>query len=294
MIKRRLSFKSQKLIYELSTKFIIYLSLLIFALWLIIPFSIIISTSFKTWQEAETIGFHFIPKEFSLDGYLNALSYGTESYGISILLRGFINTLLYVVPTTLIGLFVSSLAGFGFAKTNFKGKKVMFTCMIATMLIPGTIMIAPTYIIYDKLMLVDTPIPIIVPGMFGAAACVFFMRQFYTSIPDGLIDAARIDGLSNFEIFIKIMIPLSKPALIAQGVLGFVGGYNDYFNPLIYLQSPKYYTLQIALRSFTGTYSNMTNALMAGSVLVLLPAFIIYIFAQKFFIEGVATTGMKL
>jgi multiple sugar transport system permease protein len=120
------------------------------------------------------------------------------------------------------------------------------------------------------------------------------MRQFYAGIPTDLVDAAQIDGMSHIQIFFKIMVPLSKPALIAQGILGLMNGYNDYFLPYIYLQEPDLYTVQIALRNFTGTYSSLINTMMAGSIVVLLPAFIVYVFTQKYFIEGIATTGMKL
>lgn len=280
-------------IARIISKVCIYTILTIFALWIIVPLIVVISTSFKTWQEANTLGFTLIPKKISIEGYRHALSFKAFGGDLPILLTGFVNTLIYVVPTTLMGLFLSSLSGYAFAKINFKGKNILFTLMIATMLIPGAIMIAPSYVMYDTIRWTGTPLPIIVPGMFGAAAAVFFMRQFYSGIPTDLVEAAKIDGLSHIQIFFKIMVPLSKPALIAQGVLGFMAGYNDYFGPYIYLQDPKQYTIQIALRNFSGTYSSQINTLMAGSVVVLLPAFIIYIFAQRYFIEGIATTGMK-
>ena len=144
------------------------------------------------------------------------------------MIRGFLNTLAYVLPPTLCGLFASALAAFAFAKLNFKGKNLLFGLLLITMLIPGTIMLTPTYVIYDLIGWTDSPLPLIIPGMFGAAACVFFMRQFISGIPDSVVEAAKIDGVGYFGIFIKIIIPLSVPALIAQGLLGFIGGYNDY------------------------------------------------------------------
>lgn len=280
-------------IAKIVSKICIYLILIVFALWIIVPLLVVVSTSFKTWQEAESLGFSFVPKIFSVEGYKFALTFKGYEMKVPALLLGFLNTLIFVIPTTLMGLFLSSLSGYAFAKINFKGKNLLFTLMILTMLIPGTIMIAPSYVMFDTIRWTGTPWPIIIPGMFGAAACVFFMRQFYSGIPTELVEAAKIDGLSHLQIFFKIMVPLSKPALIAQGVLGFMGGYNDYFGPYIYLQNPKHHTIQIALRNFSGTYSAQVNTLMAGSVVVLLPAFIIYIFAQRYFIEGIATTGMK-
>ncbi|MDR2827864.1 MAG: carbohydrate ABC transporter permease [Acholeplasmatales bacterium] len=277
-------------------KVLIYGSLLIFALWTIIPFSIVLSTSMKTWQEANQITFSFFPKQYDFSGYTKAILYNSTPFDTMIpdLVRGFGNTLLFVVPTTLIGLLTSSFAGYAFAKINFKGKKLLFGILMVSMLIPGTIMIVPSYILYDALGLSATPFPIIVPGMFGAAACVFFMKQFFSGLPNDLIDAAKVDGLNHFQIFWRIIVPLSKPALLAQGILGFVGGYNDYFNPNIYLTEPKYYTLQISLRQYAGTMSQQINSVMAGCIIVLVPVLIIYCVAQKYFVEGIATTGMKL
>ena len=289
-----LNYQRKQRAVKIVSKVSIYTVLCIFALWVILPFSIIISTSLKSWQEANTLGFSFIPKVITFEGYNNAITHTAYEQNLPALIKGFINTLIFVIPTTIIGLLTSSMAGFSFAKINFKGKKAMFGFLIVTMLIPGTILIAPSYVMFDYIRWVDTPLPIIIPGMFGAAMCVFFMRQFYMGIPTDLVEAARVDGMSYTGIFFKIMVPLSKPALIAQAVLGFMGGYNDYFNPYIYLQSPQYHTVQIALREFAGTYSSKINTLMAGSIVVLVPAFIIYIFAQRYFVEGIATTGMKL
>ena len=214
--------------------------------------------------------------------------------GAPLLIRGFMNTLMIVLPPTILGLFCSAMSAYAFAKLRFKGKNVLFSALLMTMMIPGTIMLTPSYLIYNLLGWVDTPLPLMIPGMFGAATCVFFMRQFYAGIPTSLIEAAKLDGMGYFKIFWKIMVPLSVPALLAQGILGFIGGYNDYFGPYLYLQSPQWYTLQIALNSFQGTYSRNIPAMMAGALIALIPTLVIYIVAQKYFIEGIATSGMKL
>lgn len=132
-----------------------------------------------------------------------------------------------------------------------------------------------------------------IPGMFGAAACVFFMRQFFMGIPDSIIEAAKLDGVGFVGIFFKIMVPLSVPALLAQGLLGFIGGYNDYFGPLIYLQSSDLYNLQIALKVFASAYGDEPNVVMAGTMAALIPTLIIYFIAQDYFIEGIAASGIK-
>ncbi len=279
---------------QITGKVLIYIVLILFALWILVPFSIVIITSFKTVREASNPQFTFFPKDFSVDGYKDVFTYAAGGEGMPLIIRGFLNTFLIVIPPTVLGLFCSAMSAYAFAKLRFKGKNLLFSVLLMTMMIPGTIMLTPSYMIYTLLGWVDTPLPLMIPGMFGAATCVFFMRQFYSGIPTSLIEAAKLDGMGYFKIFWKIMVPLSVPALLAQGILGFIGGYNDYFGPYLYLQDPKWYTLQIALNSFQGSYSRNIPAMMAGAVIALIPTLIIYIVAQKYFIEGIATSGMKL
>lgn len=277
-------------------KVLIYLALVIFAIWILAPFSIVIMTSFKTWQEATDPEFSFFPKEFTFQGYKEVFTYTASAgdFPMPIMLRGFINTLIIIIPPTILGLFCSAISAYAFAKLRFKGKNLLFGFLLLTMMIPGTIMLTPSYMIYDMIGWTNTPLPLMIPGMFGAATCVFFMRQFYSGIPTELIEAAKLDGMGYFKIFWKIMVPLSVPALFAQGLLGFIGGYNDYFGPYLYLQDPEWYTLQIALKSFQGSYSSNVPTIMAGSIVALIPTLVIYAVAQNYFIEGIATSGMKL
>ncbi|HCY49245.1 MAG TPA: sugar ABC transporter ATP-binding protein [Clostridiales bacterium] len=277
-------------------KVLIYLALVIFAIWILAPFSIVIMTSFKTWQEATDPEFSFFPKEFTFQGYKEVFTYTASAgdFPMPVMLRGFINTLIIIIPPTILGLFCSAISAYAFAKLRFKGKNLLFGFLLLTMMIPGTIMLTPSYMIYDMIGWTDTPLPLMIPGMFGAATCVFFMRQFYSGIPTELIEAAKLDGMGYFKIFWKIMVPLSVPALFAQGLLGFIGGYNDYFGPYLYLQDPEWYTLQIALKSFQGSYSSNVPTIMAGSIVALIPTLVIYAVAQNYFIEGIATSGMKL
>lgn len=282
-------------VQRIISKTLIYTALVIFALWILVPFSIVITTSFKNWIEATDPEFSFLPKDFTLESYVKVFTYTSSSESVlPVMLQGFLNTLLIVIPPTLFGLFFSSMSAYAFAKLRFKGKNVLFSILLATMMIPGTIMLTPSYVIYDMIGWVDTPLPLMIPGAFGAATCVFFMRQFYAGIPTELIEAAKLDGMGYFKIFWKIMVPLSVPALFAQGLLGFIGGYNDYFGPYLYLQSDRWTTLQLALTTFQGAYSSDTPTVMAGALVALLPTLIIYVVAQKYFIEGIATSGMKL
>ena len=228
---------------------------------------------------------------FTLDGYKNAFEKVASSTSI---VEGFFNTLWIVIPPTVIGLMTSTLAAYAFAKMRFRGKNVMFGLLIATMMVPGIATLVPSYIIYDYLgITVSAPFfPLMVPGMFGAAACVFFMRQAIFAIPDSVIEASRIDGIGPFGCFVKIVLPLVKPALLSQGILGFVGGYNDYFGPLIYLKSD-YQTLQIAVSVFSDRYSGDWPSILAANVVAIIPTVLIYIFVQKYFIEGITAGGEK-
>ena len=276
---------------ELLRKTIIYAGLLLFSLFVLFPFAIMLVSSFK--HKEETIGsFTWWPEMgFTLDGYKNAFEKVASSTSI---VEGFFNTLWIIIPPTIIGLLVSTLAAYAFAKMRFRGKKVMFGLLIATMMVPGIATLVPSYIIYDYLgITVDAPFfPLMVPGMFGAAACVFFMRQAIFAIPDSVIEASRIDGIGPFGCFVKIVLPLVKPALLSQGVLGFVAGYNDYFGPLIYLKSD-YQTLQIAVSVFSDRYSGDWPSILAANVVAIIPTVLIYIFVQKYFIEGITAGGEK-
>lgn len=280
---------------QIAAKVLIYFVLVLYAVIIVFPFSIILVTSFKTWQDSASLTFEWIPANgFTLEGYKEVFSFrANPDSALPTLVRSFINTVLYIIPPTVIGLFTSSMAAYAFAKLKFRAKNVMYSILLATMMIPGTITIAPQFSIYDAIQWVDTPLPLMIPGMFGAAACVFFMRQFFSGIPDSLVEAAKLDGESYIGIFFRIMVPLSVPALLAQGLLGFIGGYNDYFNPLIYLQSSELQTLQVALRTFSTVYALKPSIVMAGTVVALVPMLIIYFFAQDYFIEGIAASGLK-
>ncbi len=274
---------------------LVYAALILFALWILVPFSLVIITSFKTIKEANSLDFTWWPKEFTLQGFERVFTYDTGSAfeGVPLLLSGFINTLWIVIPPTLMGLLSSALAAYAFSKLRFRLKNQLFGLLLLTMMIPGTILLTPTYIVYNLIGWVDTPMPLMIPGMFGAAACVFFLKQFYAGIPDELLEAGKIDGIGYIRFFFAVMVPLSVPALLAQGLLGFIGGYNDYLGPLIYLQSPELYTLQIALNNLKDIFSQNVPAMMAATLISIAPTIILYLATQKFFVQGIATSGMK-
>ena len=282
--------------FSVGGKIVKYFILSLAALTILIPFYVIVITAFKASHAVAThIPFIWFPKfdELSFRAFGNLFTTYTISTGKSMVLTGIINTFLIVIPNTVVGMISSSVSAYAFAKLKFKGKNLMFALLLFTMMLPGIVMLIPSYILFDALYLTDTYFPLMAPAMFGSAACVFFLRQFFSGIPDEVIDAAKLDGLSYPGIYWKIMLPLSLPAVFAQAILGFVAGYNDYLAPLIYLTSPEKYTLQIALQFFSGSTLKDLPTVMAGAVLALLPTTLIYVFAQKYFVEGIAITGLK-
>ena len=282
--------------FSVGGKIVKYCILSLAALTILIPFYVIVITAFKASHAVAThIPFIWFPKfdELSFRAFGNLFTTYTISTGKSMVLTGIINTFIIVIPNTVVGMISSSVSAYAFAKLKFKGKNLMFALLLFTMMLPGIVMLIPSYILFDALYLTDTYFPLMALAMFGSAACVFFLRQFFSGIPDEVIDAAKLDGLSYPGIYWKIMLPLSLPAVFAQAILGFVAGDNDYLAPLIYLTSPEKYTLQIALQFFSGSTLKDLPTVMAGAVLALLPTTLIYVFAQKYFVEGIAITGLK-
>ncbi len=273
-----------------------FILLLLYALVILIPFYIMLITAFKTTKESMNPQFTWWPQQgFSLEGFRRVLVDDMSGGGGkgSTILRGFGNTMLIVIPRVAVWVFTSALAAYAYAKLRFKAKKALYGVLLSTMFVPGTVLMIPSFIMWDNLYLTDTFVPLILPACFGGPACVFFLRQFFTGIPDELLEAGKIDGMGEFRLFLYIMLPLSVPAVIAQLVLGFVNGYNEYLGPLMYLQSPERYTLQLALRYYTSTYANDYQAIMSGAFVALVPTIVLYVAAQKFFVEGIATSGLK-
>lgn len=273
----------------------IYAVLILAVLAILGPLYIVLVISFMDKAEAMSPSFTLWPENFNLHGYIEVFSYTSGGTGaLPTVVAGFLNTMYVVVPPTLVGILMSALSAFAFSKMKFKGSNFLFSILLSTMMIPGTISMIPSFLIFDKIGWTDTFLPLMVPTFFGGAGTVFFLKQFFFSIPNDLIEASKVDGLSNFGAFRQIILPLSVPALVAQFVMQFVGGYNAYLGPLLYLYSPEKYTLQIALNFFKGTYSTDYSVVMAGAVSSLLPTVILYLIGQNYFLEGMATSGMKL
>ena len=263
-----------------------YVVLIFACLLVLIPFLVILSTSLKQVSEAMNLPFSFIPNELTFEAYISTLS-DTKVW------KGLINTLIVVCPVMIVGVFVSSLAAYAFAKINFKGKDLLFSLILGSMMLPGVITMTPAFVLYDMIGWTDTFLPLMVPGLFGTASCIFFMRQFISKIPNEVIESAKVDGLGHFQTFVKIIFPMIIPAVIAQIILWFFAGYNDYFGPMIYLSSQDNYTLQLVLQNMASQADGNWPKVMSICIVSLIPALIIYAIAQKALLKGIALEGIK-
>lgn len=205
------------------------------------------------------------------------------------------NTVVILIPVMIGTVATSAMVGYGFSRFRFKGKRAWFLILLATMMLPGQITLIPQYLMFREFGWVNTPLPLIIPAFFGGGAFnIFLIRQFMNGIPKDIDEAAVIDGASRFTIFSKIIMPLSRPALTAIGVFTFIGVWNDFNGPLIYLNDSTKYTLTLGLSFFKGMYKTQWNELMAATVLVILPVLILFFCAQQYIIDGIViSSGTK-
>ena len=270
-----------------------YLVLIFFAILIIVPFLIAIITSITPNISIVENGFQWFTGIIDVEYYLKLLT--TDEYGS--IYKCLLNTILYIAPPVILGTFVAAMAAYAFARIKFKGRNVLFYIFLSTMVIPGIITTFPSYLLFVQLYKVNEwwPLfPIIVPGIFGGVATMFFLKQYFSTLPKELEEAAEMDGMNRFKMFTKIILPISTPAIITQLLLGFNACYNDYLAPLLYLGgNQKLYTMQLFVYGLSTSYNTSYPLLMAGGILALLPTLILYIFGQKFFVEGIVMTGLK-
>lgn len=284
---------------KLSKSFIWYIAVLLISLVTVFPLIWTVSTSFKPTSEILSNGMNLIPKMFTWDNYKDVFS--TTPFA-----RYLVNSLILAVGGVLSNLFFGSLAGYAFAKLPFKGKKGLFMTFLGSMMIPAVVTMIPSFLVLKNFPLmggnditghggmgfINTYWAILIPGAAGAFS-IFFMKQFFETLPDELSEAARIDGCSEFKIFWKIYMPLAKTALATLGIMTFQAGWNQFMWPLIVLNSQKMMTVQVGLASFQYNESANYGALMAGTIVSTIPVLFVFIFAQKYFVEGIAHNGGK-
>jgi multiple sugar transport system permease protein len=206
--------------------------------------------------------------------------------------KPFMNTIIVALSITFLSVMLSSMAGYGFAKFKFRGREKLFLIVLGTLMVPGQITMIPVFLMLNQMGLVNTYAGLIFPPIANAFN-IFFMRQFIKSLPDELIDAAKMDGANEGFIFFKIILPLTKPALAAITIFTFTGSWNSFLWPLIIAQDESMYTLPVAVSVLGGQYTERIALQMAGACIVIAPLIIVFLIAQKYFIKGIALTGLK-
>lgn len=270
-------------------RLLIHAALLLLCLPAILPFLWMIATSLKTDTEvyASTGSFSItalIPHALQFRNYPDALR--------TVPLATYLINTLALCGTTVIGSVLSSaIVAYGFARMTFWGRDALFVVMISTMALPSQVTMIPTFLIYRALGWYGTYLPLVVPSFTASAFFVFLLTQFFRTLPNEMAESARLDGCSEWKIFTRMILPLSRPALATCALFSFMGTWNDFMGPLLYIDDPKKYTLAYGLQQFYSSYGGKWTQLMAASAMFTVPIIILFFFAQKTFIQGIATTG---
>jgi multiple sugar transport system permease protein len=262
-----------------------HLVLIPIALAMVIPLVWMLVTSLQTLEETRHYPPSLVPTSLEVRNYTDVLRDAPFT-------RWFLNTLVVTVVVVLGNLLFCSLAGYAFARIRFFGREVVFVLILATLMVPFQVVIIPTFIIVKDLGLIDTLGALMLPNLVSAFG-IFMLRQFFLTLPIELEEAARIDGASRLGILFKIVLPLSGPALATLAVIMFLWTWNDFLWPLITIYSESHMTLQLGLATFQGAHQTNTNLLMAANVMSMIPVLLLFFFAQRWFVRGIATTGLK-
>ncbi len=284
-----------------------YLILIPGCMLFLAPLGWLVSASFQPMGDIFSYPPQWIPKHPTLNGYRTFLGLGhAEAEGASQAWRWFLNSAFVAGSVTVLQLFFNSLAAYVFAKREFPGRNAIFLVFLATMMVPGQVTLIPNYLVIKHVPLfggndifgqggsgwLDSYYGLILPGAVSAFG-IFLLRQYMTSSPDELLDAARIDGASEFKIYFRVVLPLCGPALAATGIFTFMAAWEDFFWPLIIVSSPERYTMPLGLALFVVQNRTQWDVLMAGSVLATIPMVLVFIFFQRRFVQGISLSGMK-
>lgn len=271
--------------HRLVSKIISYGVLLLGSVIMLVPFIWMVLTSFKTYAETVKIPIQWLPSVWNLDNYREVLLKLD-------FIRYYGNTILVTVLTVVLMMFVGSLSAFAFARMNFPFKNVIFYALLTVFMVPAQMTMIPKYLIISKLRWVDSLRALVVPNLFSVYT-MFMLRQFFTGIPQELEDAGKIDGCSYFRLYWNIELPLCRSSFVAMTVLNILWCWNDLLWPLIATSSDKMRVLSVAMATLQGQHGTEYHLLMAAGVMAIIPMIIIYIFGQRYFIEGIAFTGVK-
>ena len=273
---------------ELAKKLLTYALLILLTLIFVAPLLWMLSTSLKPNAETTQLPLSWIPKQFSTEGPSTILNSSSQSPA----LRWFLNSMVAGLANTALVLITASMAAYALARMEFRGKKILFGMIISTLFIPPIILLMPNYQIVDQFGWLDTLLAVIVPGAAGAFG-VFFLRQFFLSLPKELEEAALIDGANRFQIFLRVILPLSRAPLATLAVLSFLTNWNEFLWPIYVLFNPQSLTLPPGLSILQGAYTTNYAVIMAGGVIASIPVLIVFIFLQRYIIQGVARSGLK-
>jgi len=275
--------KSTRILLDKLTRHII---LIMVGIFFVLPLVWMVSTSLKSNRQIFIFPPQWIPNPVIWRNYPDVFDYAP-------FLLYFKNTMIIEVACILGTLLSSSLVAYGFSRLNAPGKDFLFILMLSTMMLPYQVWMIPLYVLFTKIGWVNTFYPLTIPAFFGNALYIFLLRQFFLTIPKELEDAARLDGCSYFRIYWQIMLPLTKPALATVVIFTFMGVWNDFLGPLLYLQDPEKYTLAIGLQVFLTQHGADWGLLMAASTMIVIPVIVTFFFTQKQFIQGIVLTGLK-
>ncbi|MEC0309105.1 carbohydrate ABC transporter permease [Paenibacillus lautus] len=265
-----------------------FIALVVTTFLMLLPLFFMVSTSLKSKKELLKFPPTFLPDSWQWSNYKEIFE--TLNFG-----QMYMNSLIIGILTVVGTLLSSSLAGYGFARYRGKGSNLWFMLMLSTMMLPYPAIMIPQFILFSKLNWIDTFLPLIVPAFFGSAYNIFLLRQFFSTLPDELFDAGRMDGCGELRMWWRIALPLSGPALATVAIFAFIYSWNDLLTPVLYLSSSDKFTLPIGMSSFTSSRFRIPpwHLLMVASVLAMLPIVTLFAIAQKRFVEGIVLTGIK-
>jgi multiple sugar transport system permease protein len=264
---------------------VLHSSMLLIALLTLLPFAWMIGASLMETGEASRFPPKFFPSRVTLEQYVTIFT--QMNLG-----RAFMNSAILAISVTVVSLLVNSMAGFAFAKYHFKGQKPVFTLLLSSMVIPGQVTMLPVFMMLNRMGILNTYFGIILPGMASIFG-IFLIRQYLYSIPDSLLEAARMDGASDFRIYWQIILPLAKPVLMTLALFTFMGTWNDFLWPLIVLTKGSMATLPVALANLMGEHAPDPELMMAGAVVTVFPVIILFITLQKHYIRGIMMGGIR-
>lgn len=270
-----------------------YLTLITLSITFVLPFYWMASSALKNDSQIYTIPPVWIPNPAFWENFSNA--WASQPFNLYV-----VNTVVrYAIPATIGTVLSSAIVAYGFARIRWRGRDAFFFVCLMTMMIPFQVTMVPLFMVFRELGWINTFLPLVIPAFFGSPYFIFMLRQFFLAIPNELAEAARIDGASEFGIFFRIILPLSRPALTVVGLFAFIDAWNDYLAPLIYLNDESKYVLSLGVENLRRTFlytSNIANAypyLMAVSTIVVIPLVIAFFFGQRTFIEGISLSGLK-